>query len=44
MVADATLQAGDQSIFDASVFNIEKFFGWTLSTDDAVATLQGLAP
>jgi ureidoacrylate peracid hydrolase len=44
MVADATVQAGDASIFDASVFNIEKFFGWTMSTDNAVATLEGLVP
>jgi len=43
MVADATLQAGAQSVFDASVFNIEKFFGWTMATDDAVACFEGLA-
>ena len=43
MVADATLQAGSQAVFDASVFNIEKFFGWTSSTDEMVALLDGLA-
>ena len=43
MVADATLQAGSQTVFDASVFNIEKFFGWTTSTDEMVALLDGLA-
>ena len=43
MVADATLQAGSQAVFDASVFNIEKFFGWTTSTDEMVALLDGLA-
>jgi len=42
MVADATLQAGPPSIFEASVFNIEKFFGWTTGTDDIVALLDGL--
>ncbi|KQP49612.1 isochorismatase family protein [Pseudorhodoferax sp. Leaf274] len=42
MVADATLQAGSQAVFDASVFNIEKFFGWTVSTDDAVACFERL--
>lgn len=42
MVADATLQAGSQSVFEASVFNIEKFFGWTMSTDDAVTCFEGL--
>lgn len=43
MVADATLQAGSQAVFDVSVFNIEKFFGWTSSTDEIVALLDGLA-
>jgi ureidoacrylate peracid hydrolase len=43
MVADATLQAGSQAVFDVSVFNIEKFFGWTTSTDEMVALLDGLA-
>ena len=42
MVADATLQAGSQAVFDVSVFNIEKFFGWTSSTDEVVALLDGL--
>jgi len=43
MVADATLQAGSQAVFDVSVLNIEKFFGWTTSTDEMVALLDGLA-
>ena len=43
MVADATLQAGSQAVFDVSVFNIEKFFGWTSSTDEMAALLDGLA-
>jgi ureidoacrylate peracid hydrolase len=42
MVSDATLQAGAQSIFDASVFNIEKFFGWTSTTEQMVGLLDGL--
>lgn len=42
MVADATLQAGSQAVFDVSVFNIEKFFGWTSSTDEMVALLDDL--
>ena len=29
-------------VFKSRVFNIEKFFGWTMSTDDAVACLEGL--
>jgi ureidoacrylate peracid hydrolase len=34
MVADATVQAGDRTIFDATVFNIEKFLGWVTSTGE----------
>ena len=44
MVADATLQAGGPSIFEASVFNIEKFFGWTTSTDAIVGLLEAQPP
>jgi len=39
MVADATLQAGDQTIFDATCYNIEKFLGWVSSTDEVCAAL-----
>lgn len=42
MVADATLHAGPPAVFEASVFNTEKFFGWTAGTDDIVALLDGL--
>ena len=42
MVADATTQAGPQHIFDASVFNIQTFFGWTTTTDEIVARLSTL--
>ncbi len=40
MVADATLQAGDRSIFDATVFNVERFLGWVASTADVCAALD----
>lgn len=43
MVADATLQAGDQSIFDATVFNIERFLGWVSSTADVCTALETVA-
>lgn len=39
MVADATLQAGDQHIFDATVFNVERFLGWVTSTGDVCRAL-----
>jgi ureidoacrylate peracid hydrolase len=40
MVADATLQAGGQHIFDATVFNVERFLGWVSSTDEICEALR----
>jgi len=31
-VADATFQSGPQAMMDATVFNVERFFGWVAST------------
>jgi ureidoacrylate peracid hydrolase len=33
MVPAATMPSGDASIFAASIFNVETFFGWTASTE-----------
>jgi ureidoacrylate peracid hydrolase len=43
MVPDATMPSGDKSIYDATVFNVETFFGWTASTDAVCAALGKLA-
>lgn len=43
MVADATLQAGEQHIFDATVFNVERFLGWVVSTGDVCQALDASA-
>ena len=32
LLTDATMQAGDRSAQDATVFNVESFFGWTMNT------------
>jgi ureidoacrylate peracid hydrolase len=32
LLTDATMQAGDPSAQDATVFNVESFFGWTMNT------------
>ena len=32
LLTDATMQAGDLSAQDATVFNVESFFGWTMNT------------
>ncbi|WP_116134661.1 isochorismatase family protein [Tropicimonas sp. IMCC34043] len=44
MVADATLQAGDETIFNATCYNIEKFLGWVTTTDEVCAALNAAAP
>ncbi len=44
MVPDATLQAGPPHIFAASVFNVERFLGWTASTDAVVEALTAPCP
>ncbi|PJE36241.1 pyrimidine utilization protein B [Pseudooceanicola lipolyticus] len=41
MVADATMQAGDESIFRATCHNIENFLGWTTDTDALCEALAG---
>ena len=43
MVPEATLQAGPPSIYDASVFNVNNFFGWTASTAGVTDALDELA-
>ena len=40
IVADATMQAGDQSIFNATLYNIEKFLGWVGDTDGVCQALS----
>jgi ureidoacrylate peracid hydrolase len=41
MIPDATLQAGPDSIFEATVFNVRNFFGWTASSAAVVRALSG---
>jgi len=40
LVTDATLQAGPPSAQEATVFNVESFFGWTLSASALLETLR----
>lgn len=42
MIPDATLQAGSNSIFEATVFNVTRFFGWVTSSEKMIAALAGL--
>jgi ureidoacrylate peracid hydrolase len=39
LLADATMAAGDRSIYEASLFNVESFFGWTMRSEQLQASL-----
>jgi ureidoacrylate peracid hydrolase len=39
LLADATMQAGERSAYDATIFNVESFFGWTLTSQQLCASL-----
>jgi ureidoacrylate peracid hydrolase len=41
MIPDATLQAGADSIFEATVFNVTRFFGWATSSEKIIRALRG---
>jgi ureidoacrylate peracid hydrolase len=44
LLADGTMQAGERSAFDATVFNVESFFGWTVKSEqlrDSLAERYG---
>jgi ureidoacrylate peracid hydrolase len=34
LIPDATLQAGPESLWEATVQNVERYFGWTLTSDE----------
>ena len=40
LIRDAAMQAGPPSAHEATVFNVESFFGWTLETRSLTHTLQ----
>jgi ureidoacrylate peracid hydrolase len=39
LVADATYQSGPSMMMDATVFNVEKFFGWVSTVDEVCRAL-----
>ena len=41
LVADGTMPAGERSAYEATVFNVESFFGWTLTSEHLRACLAG---
>lgn len=40
LVTDAAMQAGPPSAHEATIFNVESFFGWTLRTQDLIASMR----
>jgi ureidoacrylate peracid hydrolase len=42
MIPDATVQAGPDFIFQATVFNVNRFFGWTASCANVIDALAGI--
>ena len=41
LVTDGTMQAGPPAAHEATIFNVESFFGWTLTAQQLRAALQG---
>ncbi len=39
LVADGTMPAGGQAIYDATMFNVESFFGWSVKSQELCAAL-----
>jgi ureidoacrylate peracid hydrolase len=39
LVTDAAMQAGPPAAHDATIFNVESFFGWTLRAEELIAGL-----
>jgi len=40
LVTDATMQAGPRTAHEATIFNVESFFGWTLDSKSLIDSLQ----
>src|SRR5262249_31551736 len=41
LISDGALQAGPPEAHAATVFNVESFFGWSISTSSLIAALAG---
>lgn len=42
LVTDAAMQAGPPAAQEATIFNVESFFGWTVTADGLVASLRNV--
>ncbi|HXX19557.1 MAG TPA: isochorismatase family cysteine hydrolase [Candidatus Acidoferrum sp.] len=43
LLADGTMAAGGQKMYEATLFNVESFFGWTIQSGDLRASLTARA-
>ena len=44
LIADGAMPAGPASLHDATVFNVENFFGWTVRMEELVSAFKGSKP
>jgi ureidoacrylate peracid hydrolase len=44
LITDATMQAGPSSLQEATLFNVESFFGSTVQSDELIAALDSTRP
>ena len=40
LLSDGTMPAGGPSVFEATLFNVESFFGWTVTSEELRARLN----
>jgi len=40
LIADGAMPAGPTAMHEATLFNVENFFGWTVRTDDLLRALR----
>jgi len=40
LLSDGTMPAGGRSVFEATLFNVESFFGWTVTSEELRVCLQ----
>ena len=43
LVTDTAMPSGPPSVHEATIFNVQRFFGWVTTTDEYVGALQGAA-
>jgi ureidoacrylate peracid hydrolase len=44
LITDATMQAGPSTMQEATLFNVESFFGWTVQSDEFITALDSTRP